>query len=135
MKMFQITKSVKPCVYDGKKNIPNSHVEFRHFFPNGVICKCNARHTIFRTHSAFKNHRNTKTHKRWMSLIEHEEEDFSDLLENSRRDIKLLKVKNTELSNEVSQLTLKLQKYTLENKVLKKLWIELRSSDAKYDLD
>ncbi len=135
MKMFQITKSVKPCVYDGKKNIPNSHVEFRHFFPNGVICKCNARHTIFRTQSAFKNHRNTKTHKRWMSLIEHEEEDFSDLLENSRRDIKLLKVKNTELSNEVSQLTLKLQKYTLENKVLKKLWIELRSSDAKYDLD
>ena len=133
--MFQITKSVKPCVYDGKKNIPNSHVEFRHFFPNGVICKCNARHTIFRTQSAFKNHRNTKTHKRWMSLIEHEEEDFSDLLENSRRDIKLLKVKNTELSNEVSQLTLKLQKYTLENKVLKKLWIELRSSDAKYDLD
>ncbi len=70
-----------------------------------------------------------------MSLIEHEEEDFSDLLENSRRDIKLLKVKNTELSNEVSQLTLKLQKYTLENKVLKNLWMDLRSSDAKYDLD
>lgn len=132
--MFQITKSVKPCVYDGK-NIPNSPVEFRHLFPNGVTCGCNARHTIFKTHSAFKNHRNTKTHKRWMSLVENEEEDVSDLLENSRRDIKLLKVKNTELSNEVSQLTLKLQKCTLENKILKNLWMELRSSEAKYDLD
>jgi hypothetical protein len=70
-----------------------------------------------------------------MSLVENEEEDVSDLLESSRRDIKLLKVKNTELSNEVSQLTLKLQKYTLENKILKNLWMELRSSEAKCDLD
>jgi hypothetical protein len=47
--------------------------------------------------------------------------------------VKLLNIKNTELSNQVSQLMVKLEKASLENKVLKKLWKELRHS--VYDLD
>jgi hypothetical protein len=120
-----------PTIYDGIAR-PASAVEFRFLFPNGLICPCSKRRTIFTTNSSFKAHRKGSTHKKWLSLLERKE-DSSKLLEDSRREVKLLNIKNTELSNQVSQLTVKLEKASLENKVLKKLWKELRHNT--YDLD
>ena len=120
-----------PTIYDGVAK-PTSSVEFRFLFPNGLVCPCSKRHTIFTTNSSFKAHQKGSGHKKWLSLLEREE-DSSKLLEDSRREVKLLNIKNTELSNQVSQLTVKLEQASLENKVLKKLWKELRHS--VYDLD
>ena len=120
-----------PTIYDGIAR-PASAVEFRFLFPNGLVCPCSKRRTIFTTNSSFKAHQKGSTHNKWLSLLEREE-DSSKLLEDSRREVKLLNIKNTELSNQVSQLTVKLEKASLENKVLKKLWKELRQNT--YDLD
>ena len=50
-----------------------------------------------------------------------------------KKNIRLLNIKNTELSNEVSQLTAKISKVSMENTILKKLWVELRENI--HDLD
>lgn len=121
----------RPEIYDGVAK-PTSAVEFRFLFPNGLVCPCSKRRTIFTTNSSFKAHQKGMTHKKWLSLLQREE-DTSKLLEESRREVKLLNIKNNELSNQVSQLTLKLDKASLENNILKKLWKELRQD--RYDLD
>ena len=128
MKM-ELTQS--PTNYDGIAR-PASAVEFRFLFPNGLICPCSKRRTIFTTNSSFKAHQKGSTHKQWLRLLDRGK-DSSKLLEESRQEVKLLNIKNTELSNQVSQLTVKLEKASLENNVLKKLWGELRHS--VYDLD
>jgi hypothetical protein len=128
---FNMELMCSPKIYDGVAK-PTSAVEFRFLFPNGLVCPCSKRRTIFTTNSSFKAHQKGITHKKWLSLLQ-SEEDTSKLLEESRREVRLLNIKNNELSNQVSQLTLKLDKASLENNILKKLWKELRQD--RYDLD
>ena len=67
--------------------------------------------------------------KKWLSLVQDDECDN----EIMKKNIRLLNIKNTELSNEVSQLTTKISKVSMENTILKKLWVELRKNI--HDLD
>jgi len=121
-----------PGIYDGKAT-PSSAVEFRFLFPHGLVCQCSKRRTIFNTNYSFKAHQKGSTHAKWLSLLTRDE-DSSILLENSRQEVRLLNIKNTELSNQVSQLTLKLNKACLENDILRELWKDMRP-DFFYDLD
>lgn len=117
-----------PTLYNGTAP-PKSAIEFRFKFPHGLTCPCNTRRTIFNTPSSFKLHQKGKGHKKWLSLVQDDECDN----EIMKKDIRLLNIKNTELSNEVSQLTTKISKVSIENTILKKLWVELRKN--MHDLD
>lgn len=103
----------RPEIYDGKAT-PSSAVEFRFLFPRGLVCPCSKRGTIFTTNCGFKAHRKGSTHNKWLSLLTRDE-DSSKLSENSLQEVRLLNIKNTELSNQVSQLTVKLNKACVEN--------------------
>ena len=122
----------RPKIYDGKAT-PTSAVEFRFVFPHGVVCPCSKKCTLFTTHCRFKAHRKGSTHNKWLSLLTRDE-DSSKLSENSLQEVRLLNIKNTELSNQVSQLTVKLKKACLENDILRELWKDMRPN-FYYDLD